>query len=155
MVMKNAPGESLLRQEKASTLIKVLGADHAQVYLRLAARPSPRTNRRLTRELLLSKDGAFAENIRASIGSDDTELRASLKQLGWVAEFPALVDEDGVVLVGHRRLMLAKQLKIEPVIKTLRLGHGDARRRRATESGDCFQRRRQAGRPRPTISTLT
>ena len=79
----------------------------------------------MTRELF-SKGGAFAENIRASIGGDDTELRASLKQLGWVAEFQALVEEEGEVQVGHRRLMLAKQLKIEPVIKTLRLGHGDA-----------------------------
>jgi hypothetical protein len=28
--------------------------------------------------------------------------RESLKKFGWVKELPALVDENGVVLVGHR-----------------------------------------------------
>jgi len=52
-------------------------------------------------------------------------LRSSLQQFGWIAEFPALVDEHDVCLVGHRRLKIAKELKIEPVIRRLALGSGD------------------------------
>ena len=59
------------------------------------------------------KTGAFAVNIR-DISGNDSELRESLKKFGWVEELPALVDENGVVLVGHRRLKIAKEEKIEP-----------------------------------------
>lgn len=69
--------------------------------------------------------GAFARNIRSEKAADDTELRASLEQFGWVKEFPAIADENGVVLVGHRRMRIAKQLSISPVIQTLTLGKGD------------------------------
>ena len=71
------------------------------------------------------KTGAFAGNIR-DIGGDDSELRESLKELGWIKEFPALVDENGVVLVGHRRMKIAEEENIEPAIKNLNLGKGDA-----------------------------
>jgi len=71
------------------------------------------------------KTGAFAGNIR-DIGGDDSELRESLKEFGWVNEFPALVDENGVVHVGHRRMKIAKEENIEPAIKNLNLGKGDA-----------------------------
>jgi ParB-like chromosome segregation protein Spo0J len=69
--------------------------------------------------------GEFAKNIRSITGLDDTELKESLKRFGWVEHLPALTDENDVVLVGHRRIRLAKQLGIEPVIKTIRLGKGD------------------------------
>jgi hypothetical protein len=69
--------------------------------------------------------GEFAKNIRSITGVDDTELRQSLNQFGWLPDLPALADENGVILVGHRRIRLAKQLDIEPVIKTLRIGKGD------------------------------
>jgi hypothetical protein len=71
------------------------------------------------------KTGAFAVNIR-DIDGDDSELRESLKEFGWVKEFPALADENGVVLVGHRRLKIAEEEKIEPVVKKLAIGNGDA-----------------------------
>ena len=71
------------------------------------------------------KTGAFAVNIR-DISGNDSELRESLKKFGWVEELPALVDENGVVLVGHRRLKIAKEEKIEPVLKNLTIGNGDA-----------------------------
>lgn len=70
--------------------------------------------------------GEFADNIRLTRGNDDSELRESLKKFGWVKEFPALMDEHGVVLVGHRRLKLAKQLEIKPIVTKLTLGSGDA-----------------------------
>lgn len=69
--------------------------------------------------------GKFAKNIRAA-GGDDTELRESLKSFGWLKEFPALADENGVVLVGNRRVKLAKELGIEPVVETITFGKGTA-----------------------------
>jgi len=77
-----------------------------------------------------SPGGEFVKNIRA-IGGDDTELRESLKAFGWVPEFPALVDENEVVLVGNRRVKIAKELGIEPVFEMVNCGKGseaDARR---------------------------
>jgi ParB-like chromosome segregation protein Spo0J len=71
------------------------------------------------------KTGKFAKNIRSITGGDDSELRESMKTYGWHNDFPAIVDENDVVLVGHRRLRLAKQLDIKPVIKKLTLGKGD------------------------------
>lgn len=76
-------------------------------------------------DLFNPTDGAFAENIRSTLNDDLTELVESMKHHGWVSEFPALVDENGVVLVGHRRLKAAELAGIEPVTKTLVLGRGD------------------------------
>ena len=56
----------------------------------------------------------------------DTELRNSLEANGWVVHFPAIQDENGVTLVGNRRMRLAGELGIKPVIKTLKLGTGEA-----------------------------
>jgi hypothetical protein len=71
------------------------------------------------------KTGEFAENIRAITRVDNSELRASLKEFGWRKEFPAYKDERGVVLVGHRRLKIAAEEGIKPVIVELELGDGD------------------------------
>jgi len=71
--------------------------------------------------------GPFSENIRKSHAGDDlSELRESMRELGWVEAFPALVDERGVVLVGHRRLKVAEELGIdpEPHKVTVKLGTG-------------------------------
>jgi hypothetical protein len=69
--------------------------------------------------------GAFAVNIR-NITGDNTELRESMKTFGWVKEFPALLDERDYVLVGNRRMAIAKELGIAPITKTLQFGEGDA-----------------------------
>lgn len=68
--------------------------------------------------------GEFVKNIREE--GDLSDLRESMTQHGWVEEFPALADERDVVLVGHRRLAVAKELGITPVIRKLTLGTGDA-----------------------------
>jgi len=68
--------------------------------------------------------GEFAKNIRAE--GDLADLRESMVLHGWVEEFPALTDERDVVLVGHRRMAVAKELGIPPVVKKLTLGTGDA-----------------------------
>jgi hypothetical protein len=78
----------------------------------------------MERNLFDVKTGAFRKNIRLDEG-DLTELRQSMQTFGWIEEFPALVDEHDVVLVGHRRLQVASELKIEPKIKKLTLGSGD------------------------------
>jgi len=87
-------------------------------------RPGPDIHARL-RDPFDHATGAFSANVRIDLGSLD-ELRESMRSFGWLKEFPALVDERGVVLVGHRRLAVAKELGIEPVIKQLKLGDGDA-----------------------------
>jgi hypothetical protein len=69
--------------------------------------------------------GSVWEGIR-DIGDDDSELRKSLKEFGWIKELPTIQDENGVTLVGHRRLKIAEEENIEPVIKTLAIGNGDA-----------------------------
>ena len=71
------------------------------------------------------KTGIFRDNIRLPGDDDLTELRELMK-FGWSDQFPAIVDENGVVLVGHRRLKAAKELGIEPVIKKLHFGSGPA-----------------------------
>jgi ParB-like chromosome segregation protein Spo0J len=72
--------------------------------------------------------GIFTGNIRAREEDDLTELRESMKAFGWVPELPALEDERGVLLVGHRRMQVAKELGIdpEPFTKTIDLGQGTA-----------------------------
>lgn len=72
----------------------------------------------------LKADG-FADNIRGNGRDDTTELSGSLQTFGWIKEFPAIQDERGVTLVGHRRLKVAEELGIEPVVKTMNLGQGD------------------------------
>jgi transcriptional regulator with XRE-family HTH domain len=63
---------------------------------------------------------------------NDDELRASLKG-GWDNELPAIKDENGLLLVGNRRMKIAEEEKIKPVIKVVKFGTGpeaDAARRR-------------------------
>lgn len=66
----------------------------------------------------------FSGNVREIDGTDDDELRTSLKG-GWNKELPAIKDENGVVIVGHRRLKIAEEEKIDPVIKVVTFGDGD------------------------------
>jgi hypothetical protein len=62
-------------------------------------------------------------NIRVKKVLRDDELRASLKG-GWNKHLPAIKDEHGVVLVGNRRLKIANEIGIEPVIKVVEFGDG-------------------------------
>jgi hypothetical protein len=67
--------------------------------------------------------GAFSDNVR-KVGDLD-ELRESMRAFGWIEHLPAVEDERGVVLMGHRRLAVAAELGIDPVVKTIRFGSGD------------------------------
>lgn len=75
----------------------------------------------------MTTSARFARGTRLGRSRDDLEeLRESMATLGWVPEFPALKDRRGVVLVGHRRLAVAAELNIEPVVQILTdLGSGD------------------------------
>lgn len=77
-----------------------------------------------------SMTGTFSDNIRMDLGGLD-ELRESMKSWGWVdrPQFRALGDKRGkVVLIGHRRIVVAKELGIdwEKHIDWVDLGEGDA-----------------------------
>jgi ParB-like chromosome segregation protein Spo0J len=75
--------------------------------------------------------GIFAENVRIGKGHkssppEDDVLRESMRQNGWLPGHPAVADERGVVITGHRRLKIARELNIDPDIKEVRFGSGDA-----------------------------
>lgn len=72
----------------------------------------------------MTEDRIFAAQVRQDVTNDE-ELRQSLKMFGWHSEFPAIADESGAVLVGNRRLRIAKEEGIEPIIKTINFGNGD------------------------------
>jgi ParB-like chromosome segregation protein Spo0J len=72
------------------------------------------------------KTGVFSDNIRVKGEDDLSELCELMKQWGWKKHLPAFVDEHDVVIVGHRRLKVAKELGIEPVIVKLTFGKGEA-----------------------------
>jgi ParB-like chromosome segregation protein Spo0J len=102
------------------------GFDDQRLYGEKIRRPGPDPHARLRDAFNpMTSSGVFAGNIREEIG-DLTELRESMKAWGWISEFPALVDERGVVLVGNRRMKVAGELGIQPVTRTLVLGQGDA-----------------------------
>lgn len=62
---------------------------------------------------------------------DLKELRESMQAHGWLPELPALQDETGFTLVGNRRMAVAKELGIEPVIRRVKIeGTGDEKEAR-------------------------
>jgi ParB-like chromosome segregation protein Spo0J len=62
---------------------------------------------------------------------DLKELRESMQAHGWLQELPALQDETGFTLVGNRRMAVAKELGIEPVIRRVKIeGTGDEKEAR-------------------------
>lgn len=76
--------------------------------------------------------GNLSDDIRsaAAAGTEtaartDAELRASMKALGWLPELPGVVDERGVIIIGHRRAAIAAELGIKPVLAPVTFGRGD------------------------------
>lgn len=67
--------------------------------------------------------GKFDGNIRSSKPLNNDELRAAMKD-GWNEHLPAIKDENGTLLVGHRRMKIAEELNLKPVIKTVTFGSG-------------------------------
>jgi hypothetical protein len=70
--------------------------------------------------------GAWAQNIRTPNPEGFGELRESMSEFGWLRQLPAIADENGVIIAGRRRMAVAKELGIEPVITVRRFGAGEA-----------------------------
>jgi DNA-binding CsgD family transcriptional regulator len=68
-------------------------------------------------------DNDFVALIRSGPVSDD-ELKTSLLSAGWDANLPAIRDENGVLLVGNRRMAIALSNNIRPVERVETFGAG-------------------------------
>lgn len=81
------------------------------------------------------RSGIFSGDIRRHLGREThalsmPELKESLRLFGWLEELPAIRDENGVVITGHRRLeavaeLAAEGVIVEPKWQTIRYGRGD------------------------------
>jgi ParB-like chromosome segregation protein Spo0J len=74
--------------------------------------------------------GVFAANVRIGKAHkanppEDDILRESMRENGWLDGHPAVVDERGAVVTGHRRLRIAQELGIEPRLERIIFGSGD------------------------------
>ena len=69
-------------------------------------------------------DGDFVGGLRRDLEPLD-ELRESMRAFGWIKEAPAIKDEHGVVIDGHRRLAVARELGIAEVVRIIPFGDGD------------------------------
>ncbi len=78
------------------------------------------------RDAFSEVSGEFHKNIRLPGRDDLGELRESMRAWGWIPEFPAIKDERGTIIVGHRRIAVAEELGIQPFVKTIDCGRGDA-----------------------------
>src|SRR4051794_30317045 len=54
------------------------------------------------------------------------ELRASMAAVGWSPQLPAIADATGELIVGHRRMRVARELAIEPRVVRIDFGEGDS-----------------------------
>ena len=77
-------------------------------------------------DLFNRETGAWRDGSRAYSAEGSTDLHVSLQTFGWQAHLPAIMDENDVVLVGHKRLAIAEKLGIKPVIETFSFGEGVA-----------------------------
>jgi ParB-like chromosome segregation protein Spo0J len=75
-------------------------------------------------DLIKGGAGQRILNIRYGLGDLD-ELRDSMRTFGWLAALPAIADETGMIIVGKRRLKVAEELNITPVITRITFGQGD------------------------------
>jgi hypothetical protein len=56
---------------------------------------------------------------------DLAELRESMREFGWIKQLPAIADEHGTLIVGHRRMRVALELGIEPRVVRITFGDDD------------------------------
>ena len=69
----------------------------------------------------------FAQNSRTHSEEQVAQIAASIRQWGWTV--PVLVDEDGVLIAGHARIMAAKLEGIEKVPTMTAKGWSDEQKR--------------------------
>ena len=56
---------------------------------------------------------------------------------GWNKHHPALVDERGAVITGHRRLEVAKELGLDPLVKVVKYGDDAGPRPHGSRTPSC------------------
>lgn len=77
-------------------------------------------------DLFNPETGAWRDGHRSFTTEDLKELRTSMETFGWLPHLPAIQDENEYVIVGRRRLAVAEELGIKPVVETVRFGEGQA-----------------------------
>jgi DNA modification methylase len=84
--------------------------------------PADQVERRAVRDLL-----AYPRNARTHSPEQVAQLVASMREFGWTT--PLLVDEQGVIIAGHGRLMAAHQLGVTEVPAMVARGWSDDQKR--------------------------
>lgn len=69
----------------------------------------------------------YARNSRTHSDEQVAQIAAAIKEWGWT--IPVLIDEEGVLIAGHGRIMAAKLLGIEEVPAMTAVGWTDAQKR--------------------------
>jgi hypothetical protein len=70
---------------------------------------------------VFQQGGAFAYDVAAA----DDELRKSMREVGYLPGHPVIRDESGVIIEGHRRDRIARELSIQPEVLEIKFGAGD------------------------------
>ena len=69
----------------------------------------------------------YARNSRTHSSEQVSQLAASIREWGWT--IPVLIDEDGMIIAGHGRVLAAQKLKMETVPVVIAKGWTDAQKR--------------------------
>lgn len=124
-----ALGSQVIETAEGSYALTVPQGETRWGEVQLRGEPLVDVNERFNDPFNPMTGGPFSENVRTiTVRKDNeswTELRESMRAFGWLDYHPAIQDERGAVIVGHRRLQVAKELGIEPKIVTHTFGRGD------------------------------
>jgi ParB-like chromosome segregation protein Spo0J len=72
----------------------------------------------------------YARNARTHDEHQVAQIAASIREWGWTN--PVLVDEDGTIIAGHRRVLAARKLRITDVPVMIAAGWTEAQKRAYT-----------------------
>lgn len=84
--------------------------------------PADKVERRATDALV-----PYARNARTHSAEQVDQIAASIREWGWTT--PVLIDESGMIIAGHGRVMAAKKLKLADVPVMVATGWSDAQKR--------------------------
>jgi ParB-like chromosome segregation protein Spo0J len=84
--------------------------------------PADHVERRLIADLI-----PYARNARTHSDAQIAQIAASMREWGWT--MPILVDEDGMIIAGHARVLAARQLSITEVPVIVAHGWTEAQKR--------------------------
>lgn len=87
---------------------------------------NPLVPKQVLPDLFGPETGLWRDNVRSAMPADSKDLALSMEAHGWIPHLPAIADENGVVIIGHRRLQVAAELGITPVMRTIAFGEGPA-----------------------------